>query len=44
MKEKVKKGLAYLLSSVLFVSTFVTALPQFVITANAAGTGKAINL
>ena len=44
MREKMKKGLAYLLSSVLFVSTFVTALPQFAITAQAEGSGKAIQL
>ena len=44
MKEKVKKGLAYLLSSVLFVSTFATMLPQMALTVNAEGTQKAIQL
>ncbi|MBP5530182.1 MAG: hypothetical protein J6X80_09040, partial [Lachnospiraceae bacterium] len=44
MKEKVKRGLAYLLSSVLFVSTFATMLPQMALTVNAKGTQKAIQL
>ena len=44
MKEKVKKGLAYLLSSVLFVSTFATMLPQMALTVNAEGNEKAIQL
>ena len=44
MREKMKKGIAYLLSSVLFVSTFITALPQLTITAHAEDTGKAIQL
>ncbi|SDJ55507.1 hypothetical protein SAMN04487760_10896, partial [Lachnospiraceae bacterium G41] len=44
MKEKVKKGLAYLLSSVLFVSTFATMLSQMALTVNAEGTQKAIQL
>ena len=44
MKEKVKKGLAYLLSSVLFVSTLVAMLPQMALTVNAEGNEKAIQL
>ena len=44
MKNKIRKGIALFLSSVLCVAACVTTIPQLSLTAYAAGTGKDLQL